>query len=222
MPIPVYLSWSSGKDSAWALYQLQQDPDYEVVALVTTLNEKYDRVAMHAVRRQILEQQAAAAGLELITINLPWPCSNQDYEHIMQDFVRQTRAQGIAHMAFGDLYLEDIRAYREKQLQGSGITPLFPLWKRPTRQLAEDMIDSGLQAWLTCIDPGKMPASLAGQRFDHALLASLPADVDPCGENGEFHTCVTDGPMFTRPIAISPGEQVERDGFVFADLQLAC
>jgi uncharacterized protein (TIGR00290 family) len=221
MPVPILLSWSSGKDSAWSLYKLQQQADYEVVGLVTTLNESADRVAMHAVRRQILEQQALAAGLELYPINLPSPCSNLDYARIMAGFIAQVTAMGIAHMAFGDLYLEDIRAYREKQLANTGITPVFPLWQIPTRQLAHEMIDSGLVAHLTCIDPRLMPAELAGHRFDHALLDALPAGVDPCGENGEFHSCVSNGPMFRHGINLSHGDVVERDGFVFADLQLA-
>lgn len=221
MPTPVLVSWSSGKDSAWTLYQLQQDPEFEVVGLVTTMNQSFDRVAMHAVRRQILEQQARAAGIELFPIELPWPCSNTDYGAIMEKFIAGIAAKGIRHMAFGDLFLEDIRAYREKQLQGSGITPLFPLWQQATALLASDMIDAGLEAWLTCVDPSSIPASFAGRRFDHELLANLPDNVDPCGENGEFHTCVTHGPMFSQAIDITRGACVERDGFVFADLQLA-
>ncbi|MGD8515043.1 MAG: adenine nucleotide alpha hydrolase [Granulosicoccaceae bacterium] len=218
---PVLLSWSSGKDSAWTLHSLRQRADIEVVGLVTTLNESFDRVAMHAVRRQILEQQAEAAGLPLYPIHLPWPCANNDYERIMSAFIQQVKDMGIRHMAFGDLFLEDIRAYREQQLADTGITPLFPLWQTPTQQLAHDMIDAGLVAHLSCVDPRIMPAQLAGRRFDHALLAELPAGVDPCGEHGEFHTCVTDGPMFQYAIEIKPGEVVERDGFVFADLQLS-
>lgn len=221
MPTPILLSWSSGKDSAWSLYKLQQQTEYEVVGLVTTLNQSADRVAMHAVRRQILEQQAVAAGLELYPINLPSPCSNSDYERIMAGFIEQVTAMGIAHMAFGDLYLEDIRAYRERQLADTGITPVFPLWQIPTRQLAHEMIDAGLVAHLTCVDPRLMPAGLVGQRFDRALLDALPTGVDPCGENGEFHTCVSNGPMFRHGIDITPGEVVTRDGFVFADLRLA-
>lgn len=221
MSIPILLSWSSGKDSAWTLHKLQQQKEYEVVGLVTTLNENFDRVAMHAVRRQILERQASAAGLKLYPINIPWPCSNKDYERIMAGFVTQVQEMGIAHMAFGDLYLEDIRAYREKQLGGSGITPLFPLWQIPTHQLAHEMIDAGLEAHLTCVDPRLMPAEFAGARFDNTLLDALPKGVDPCGENGEFHTCVSNGPMFQHGIDITHGDIVERDGFVFADIQLA-
>ena len=218
-PIPVLLSWSSGKDSAWALHTLRQRADIEVVGLVTTINISADRVAMHAVRRQILEQQANAAGLPLYPIQLPSPCSNREYEAIMSAFITKMHDMGIRHMAFGDLFLEDIRRYREQQLAGSGITPLFPLWQLPTRRLAQDMIAAGMVAHLTCVDPRSMPVQLAGRRFDHDLLAELPPGVDPCGENGEFHTCVTAGPMFSRTLNVKPGEIVERDGFVFADLQ---
>jgi uncharacterized protein (TIGR00290 family) len=221
MRTPVLLSWSSGKDSAWALYTLQQRKDIEVVGLVTTLNTSSDRVAMHAVRRQILEQQANAAGLPLYPIQLPSPCSNSEYEAVMTTFIAKMHEMNIQHMAFGDLFLEDIRHYREQQLCDSGITPLFPLWQQPTRQLARDMIDAGLVAHLTCVDPRLMPAQLAGHRFDQDLLSALPAAVDPCGENGEFHTCVTAGPMFNYDVEVNPGEIVERDGFVFADLQLS-
>lgn len=221
MPIPVLLSWSSGKDSAWTLHTLQQQKKYEVVGLVTTINENFNRVAMHAVRRQVLEQQANATGLQLYPINIPWPCSNSDYEIIMTGFTSKIKKMGIGHMAFGDLYLEDIRAYREKQLDGTSITPLFPLWKKPTHELAHEMITCGLEAHLTCIDPRVMPTELAGHRFDHALLDALPDTVDPCGENGEFHTCVSNGPMFKHKLKVTVGASVERDGFVFSDLKPA-
>jgi len=218
MAKPVFLSWSSGKDSAWTLHSLQQDPDYDVVALVTTVNEKYKRVAMHGVREQILQQQADAAGLPLHTLNIPSPCSNTEYETVMKKFLTIMQANNIKHMAFGDLYLEDIRQYREKQLEGTGITPVFPLWQKPTLQLAKEMIDAGLEATITCIDPRKLSADFAGRRFDHDFINSLPDDVDPCGENGEFHSCVHNGPMFQHPISLTSGDVVERDNFIFADL----
>ena len=214
------LSWSSGKDSAWSLHVLRQMPGVEVVGLVTTLNAAFDRVAMHGVRREILEAQALAAGLPLHAIDLPWPCANADYERIMGGFVDAQVAAGIEAMAFGDLFLEDIRRYREEKLAGTGLVPLFPLWGRPTGALAEDMIAGGLDAFLTCVDPNKLNARFAGRRFDRALLAELPAGVDRCGENGEFHTVVAAGPMFNSALAITPGTVVERDGFVFADMAL--
>jgi len=220
MTKPIFLSWSSGKDSAWALHTLQQDPDYDVVALVTTVNEKHKRVAMHGVREQILQQQADAAELPLHVLNIPSPCSNGEYAAVMKDFLKIMQANKIEHMAFGDLYLEDIRQYREKQLANTGITPVFPLWQKPTRQLAEEMIDAGLKATITCIDPRKLSADFAGRNFDHDFINDLPDDVDPCGENGEFHSCVHHGPMFKQPIAVKPGDVVERDGFIFADLLL--
>jgi len=212
------LSWSTGKDSAWSLHVLRQRPDVEVVGLFTTVNAAFDRVAMHAVRRKLLEAQAEAAGLPLHVIEIPWPCPNEAYEAALGAFVAAQKAQGIAAMAFGDLFLEDIRAYREAKLEGSGIAPLFPLWGRETGALAREMIAGGLQARLTCVDPKKLPARFAGRSFDAALLAELPEGVDPCGENGEFHTCVFAGPMFDRSIDLHLGEVQERDGFVFADM----
>jgi uncharacterized protein (TIGR00290 family) len=214
----VLLSWSSGKDSAWTLHVLRQNPDVEVVGLLTTVNTTHDRVAMHSTRRAILEAQARACGLPLHVIPLPWPCSNDVYERAMREAVASALDRGVTHVAFGDLFLEDIRAYRIKQLEGSGLEPLFPIWHEPTALLARRMIDAGVEACLTCVDPRRLPHSFAGRRFDHALLADLPADVDPCGENGEFHTCVLDGPMFKHPVAAVAGEIVERDGFCFADL----
>lgn len=212
------LSWSSGKDSAWALYQLQQQPDIELAGLVTTCNDAFDRVAMHGVRETLLAAQADAAGLPLWRLGLPWPCSNADYERIMRGLVERARAENITHMAFGDLFLEDIRAYRERQLKDTGMTPVFPLWQRETRQLAREMLAGGLQATLTCIDPRKLPPAFAGRHFDTALLEALPDGVDPCGENGEFHTFCHAGPMFRHPVPVTHGEVVERDGFIFADL----
>ena len=217
-PAPILLAWSSGKDSAWSLHALRQDPALEVVGLLTTLNEAYDRVAMHAVRRALLEAQAEAAGLPLVVVRIPSPCPNETYEAAMAAAVTDARARGITGIAFGDLFLEDIRRYREKQMSGTGLSLHFPLWGRPTAALAEAMIDGGLQARITCVDPRVMPEDLAGAAFDRALLARLPAGVDPCGENGEFHTFAWDGPMFRRPVPVRGGEVVTRDGFVFADL----
>ncbi|MDM5090831.1 adenine nucleotide alpha hydrolase [Aeromonas bestiarum] len=214
----VLLSWSSGKDSAWALHTLRQDPAIEVVGLFTTLNQTFKRVAMHGVRKQLLMQQAECVGLPLTAIDLPWPCTNEDYARIMTDFIAGVVAEGIHQMAFGDLFLEDVRAYREKQLLGTGIEPLFPLWGSDTAKLAQQMMAAGLRARISTLDPKKLDASLGGHEFDPALLAALPAGVDPCGENGEFHTLAWDGPMFLRPLTIRVGETVLRDGFVFTDL----
>ena len=212
------LSWSSGKDSAWSLHVLRQRPDVSVVGLVTTVNAAFDRVAMHGVRRALLEAQAEAAGLPLHVLPIPHPCPNTDYERIMGAFVAQQAAAGVEAMAFGDLFLQDIRRYREAKLAGSGIVPLFPLWGLDTGRLAREMIGGGLEAYVTCVDPRKLPKTFAGRRFDLGLLADLPADVDPCAENGEFHTFACAGPMFTRPIAVKTGEIVTRDGFVFCDV----
>ncbi len=215
------LSWSSGKDSAWSLHLLRQKGDYEIAGLLTTLNSAFDRVAMHSTRRAVLEVQAEAAGLPLITVPLPCPCSNADYEEIMLGVCARVIAQGVQAVAFGDLFLEDIRAYREKQLQGTELEPVFPLWQLPTDELAREMIRGGLKAKLVCVDPKKLAPDFAGREFDEQLLADLPAGVDPCGENGEFHTCVYAGPMFDREISVVTGERVERDGFWFCDIMLA-
>lgn len=213
-----WLSWSSGKDSAWSLHVMRQRGDVEIAALLTTVNLKYQRVAMHAVRESVLDAQATAVGLPLVKVPIPSPCPNEVYERAMAHAMARARAVGVTHMAFGDLFLEDIRQYREENLVKCGMTPLFPLWLRDTRELAHEMIGSGLRAYLTCVDPRKLDAKFAGRVFDKELLADLPAQVDPCGENGEFHTCVVAGPMLTSPIDLSVGEIVERDGFVFADL----
>jgi uncharacterized protein (TIGR00290 family) len=219
------LSWSSGKDSAWALYRLRQQREYEVVGLLTTLNAAFDRVAMHSTRRALVEAQAAAAGLPLTTIPLPWPCSNDHYEAAMSSACVQAVSDGIEVMAFGDLFLEDIRQYRIDKLKGTGLEPVFPVWGRDTRRLAREMIAGGLRARLVCVDPrkfpGRTPADFAGRDFDAALLRDLPPSVDPCGENGEFHTAVYAGPMFREPIPVESGEIVTRDGFVFADVRVA-
>jgi uncharacterized protein (TIGR00290 family) len=220
---PVLLSWSSGKDSAWALHTLRQREDLEVVALLTTVNESAARVAMHGVRESLLDAQAAALGLPLWKVPLPSPCPNDVYEERMRTAIERARSEGIAHAAFGDLYLEDIRAYRVRQLAGTGIEPLFPIWTTAseTPALARRMLAAGVRAVLTCVDTAQIPARLAGRAFDAALLGELPASADPCGERGEFHTFCWDGPMFAAPLALRAGETVERDGFCFADLELA-
>ena len=215
----VLLSWSSGKDSAWTLHKLQNDPDVEVVGLLTSFNASADRVAMHAVRRALVKQQAEAAALPLFPVELPWPCPNEAYEAAMQAALDAvTEATDVDNVAFGDLFLEDIRAYREKQMERWHAEPMFPLWMQDTTELATKMIDAGLEAVVTCVDPKQCPAEFAGRRFDRSMLDEIPESVDPCGENGEFHTFVYKGPMFRREINIEAGECVERDGFVFADV----
>jgi uncharacterized protein (TIGR00290 family) len=214
----VVLSWSSGKDCAWALHVLREDPAVEVVALLSTINEAVDRVAMHAVRRSLVEAQAAEAALPLWTVPIPSPCPNEIYELRMGDAIRRARDAGVTHVAFGDLFLEDVRRYREDRMAGSGVAPLFPLWDQPTPGLARDMIETGVDAVLTCVDPRQLDASFIGRRFDAQFLADLPAGVDPCGERGEFHTFCCAGPMFARPIPVETGEIVTRDGFVFVDV----
>ena len=214
----VALSWSSGKDSAHALHLLRKKPEIEIAGLVTTFNEAADRVAMHAVRRSLVERQAELAGLSLWSIGLPWPCTNERYEALMGEQCGKLVAQGIEAIAFGDLFLREIRDYRERQLAGAGLAPLFPLWDLPTDSLAREMLASGLKARITCVDPSKIDRSFAGRDFDASLLSDLPPCADPCGENGEFHTFAWDSPAFRRPIEIQAGEIVERDGFVFADV----
>jgi uncharacterized protein (TIGR00290 family) len=214
------LCWSSGKDSAWALHLLRRRGEVEVVGLLTTFNESANRVAMHAVRRELVEAQSAATGLPLWPVLLPWPCPNGVYERLFSDAIARARAEGITHVAFGDLFLEDIRAYREAILAGTGVTPLFPLWGTPadTPALARAMLASGLRATLTCVDSRQLDGRFVGRAFDEALLAELPAGVDPCGERGEFHTFCHAGPMFASPIPVRVGETVVRDGFHFADV----
>jgi uncharacterized protein (TIGR00290 family) len=214
----VLLSWSSGKDSVWALHLLRQQPDIEVVALLTSFNSAADRVAMHAVRRALVEAQAARTGIPQWSVDLPWPCSNAEYEERMRGVCQRAFTEGISAVAFGDLFLQDIRDYRERQLLGTGLESLFPVWEIPTAKLARDMIAVGVKAKITCVDPAQVDRSFAGRDFDQALLDSLPPGVDPCGENGEFHTFVYDAPVFSRPIEVRMGEIVERDGFVFADV----
>ena len=214
----VMLSWSSGKDSAWALQLLRCDPDVELEGLFTTLNREFDRVAMHGVRRTLLDAQAASIGLPLFTIPIPYPCPNEAYEAAMGAFVEEAKRRGVTHFAFGDLFLEDIRRYRKEKLVGTGIEPLFPLWGIPTRALAQEMVAGGLRAYITCVNPKQAPREWAGRLFDRDFIDAVPEGIDPCGEHGEFHTFVCDGPMFRRPVGVVVGEIVERDGFVFADL----
>jgi uncharacterized protein (TIGR00290 family) len=215
----VLLSWSSGKDSAWALHLLRRQPEIEVVGLLTTLNAKFQRVAMHGTRRSLLQAQAEAAQLPLWGVPLPWPCTNEVYEQRMAEVCNRAIYEKIDAVAFGDLFLPDIRAYREKQLKPTGLELLFPLWELPTQALARQMIAGGLRAKLACVDTKQLSASFAGREFDAALLDDLPPETDPCGERGEFHTCVYAGPMFARPVPLEAGEIVDRDGFVFADFQ---
>jgi uncharacterized protein (TIGR00290 family) len=220
MSLPrILLSWSSGKDSAWALHVLRSAGELEVVGLVTTINERHARVAMHAVRTALLEAQAEAVGLPLWKIPIPDQSTNEQYEAAMRGVVERARSEGVSGFAFGDLYLEDIRRYRERQLAGTGLTPIFPLWLRPTAALAAEMVEAGLRAVLTCVDPKVLSAEFAGRRFDRELLAALPPAIDRCGENGEFHTFAYAGPMFRSPVTIEVGQRLERDGFVFADVR---
>ena len=214
----ILLSWSSGKDSAWALYLLNQHYPGAVQGLLTTINEAFDRVAMHGVRAELLQAQADAVGLPLRRVPLPDQCVNEVYEARMGDACRRAVAEGFTHVAFGDLFLEEIRRYREERLAGTGLTPLFPIWQVPTRELANTMIASGVRARLSVVDTRVLDASFAGRDFDEALLADLPSTVDPCGENGEFHTCVYDGPTFRNAIPVEIGERVDRPPFVFRDI----
>jgi len=219
MPKPrTLLAWSSGKDSAWALHVLRQQGAYDVVGLVTTVNSSAERVAMHAVRAELLTEQAATVGIPLWPVPIPSPCSNAEYEAAMRAVIERARIEGVTAFAFGDLFLEDIRVYRERQLADSGLTPLFPLWRSPTDALAREMVTGGLRAYLTCVDPKQLPAYFVGRAFDLTLLQDLPPGVDPCGERGEFHTFAYAGPMFRQDLAVHVGEIVERDGFVFADV----
>ena len=218
----ILVSWSTGKDSAWMLHVLRQQHGDVVAGLLTTTNEAFDRVAMHAVRRELLEAQAEAVGLPLHVVPLSWPCSNAEYEQRMGVAVRGFVQEGFTHLAFGDLFLEDVRRYREERLLDTGLAPVFPLWKtKPTAELAREMIDGGLEARLTCVDPRKLDRTFAGRAFDAALLDALPKGIDPCGENGEFHSFACAGPMFRHPIDLAVGEVLNRDGYVFADLRLS-
>jgi uncharacterized protein (TIGR00290 family) len=212
------IAWSSGKDSAWALHEARGVGDYDIVGALTTVTDSFARVSMHGVRETILEAQLAAAGLPSIVVRIPYPCPNEIYEARMAEALAVAKAQGIEAIIFGDLFLGDVRAYRVEKLAGTGIEPVFPLWQRPTDALAREMIGGGLETYLSTVDLKKLPVSFAGRKFDASLLADLPAGIDPCGENGEFHSCVVAGPMFSRRITIKVGETVERDGFAYADL----
>ena len=212
------MSWSSGKDCAFALWQARKAGELDIRGLLTTTNEAVDRVAMHGTRNELMRRQAEAVGLPVLEVGLPWPCTNDDYATRMIAACETMKAEGVSHVVYGDLYLEDIRAYRDEKMAQAGLTAVYPLWKQDTRQLARDMIASGLKTVVVCIDPKKLDASFAGRWFNEAFLADLPDGIDPCGENGEFHTCVVDGPMFSSAIEVEVGETVERDGFVYADV----
>jgi uncharacterized protein (TIGR00290 family) len=214
------IAWSSGKDSAWALHEARRAGDCDIVGALTTVTETFDRVSMHGVRTDVLLAQLDAARLPPTLVRIPYPCPNEIYESRMAAALAEAKAAGVTRVIFGDLFLDDVRAYREQKLAGSGITPIFPLWGRPTAALARAMIDSGLETYLVCVDLKQLPKSFAGRHFDHALLAGLPAGADPCGENGEFHSCVVAGPMFARAIPVAVGDIVQRDGFAYADLRL--
>jgi uncharacterized protein (TIGR00290 family) len=214
----ILLSWSGGKDSAWALHLLRSGGEFVVGGLVTTVNERFRRVAIHGFREELLERQAEMAGMPLWKVDLPFPCSNADYEERMAALCKRAVKEGFEGMAFGDLFLEEIRAYRIERLAGTGLEPVFPVWGVPTDRLAAQMMAGGLRARLTCVDPRKVPAEFAGREWDEALLRELPVGVDPCGENGEFHSFAWAGPMFSGEIRVEVGERVERDGFAYADL----
>jgi uncharacterized protein (TIGR00290 family) len=211
-------AWSSGKDSAWALQEVQRAGEVEVVGLLTTVTQEFGRVSMHAVRETLLDRQAEVLGLPCQKVRIPWPCQNEQYEREMARALAEARAAGVSRVVFGDLFLADVRAYREAKMASSGIEPLFPLWGRDTARLAREMLAGGLRATLTCVDPRRLDRIFAGRTFDEAFLAALPAGVDPCGENGEFHTFVSAGPMFRAPLEVVVGKVVEREGFVFADV----
>lgn len=212
------VAWSSGKDSAWAVETVRRGNNIDIVALLTTVTSGYHRISMHGVREEILEAQARRMGLACRKVRIPPRCVNADYEKAMAQALSDLREQGVEKVIFGDLFLEDIRRYREERLRGTGIEPIFPLWGRDTRELAREMLAGGLCATVVCVDPRRLAPSFAGRTFDERFLEDLPPDVDPCGENGEFHTCVTAGPMFEAPLDVRPGRVVEREGFVFADL----
>jgi uncharacterized protein (TIGR00290 family) len=218
--VKALIAWSSGKDSAFALHCVRQHGEFDIVGALTTITETFGRVSIHGVRDEVLRAQLDAAGLPPLIVPIPYPCSNAIYETRMGEAVARAKRDGVTHIIFGDLFLEDIRAYRIEKLQGTGITPVFPLWRKPTVQLARAMIASGLEAYIVTVDLAKLPASFAGRKFDETLLANLPEGVDPCGENGEFHTCVVAGPMFRRRLPVVTGEQVVRDGFAYTDLLL--
>jgi len=212
------IAWSSGKDSAWALHEVRRSGEFEIVGALTTVTGTFNRVSIHGLREELLAAQLEAAGLAPVTVSIPYPCPNEVYEREMAAAMDHAKAQGVSHVIFGDLFLEDVRVYRETRLQPIGITPVFPVWRRPTDALAQEMIAAGVDARLVCVDLKKLPKAFAGRRFDAALLADLPVGIDPCGENGEFHSFVAAGPMLSRAIPVTVGETVEHDGFAYADL----
>jgi len=212
------IAWSSGKDSAWALHEVRRAGGCEVVGALTTVTDGFDRVSMHGVRNELLRAQLEAAGLPPTLVHIPYPCPNETYEARMAAALAEAKTAGVTQVIFGDLFLADVRAYREQKLVGTGIAPVFPIWGRPTQALAREMIEAGLETYLVCVDLKRLPNTFAGRRFDHTLLADLPAGADPCGENGEFHSCVIAGPMLSRRIPVRVGDAVERDGFAYADL----
>jgi uncharacterized protein (TIGR00290 family) len=214
------VAWSSGKDCAWALHAVRTAGRVDIVGLLTTVTGTFDRVSMHGVRSEILQAQAAALGLPVRRVSIPYPCPNEVYEREMTRALAALAGDGVSQVVFGDLFLADVRAYREQRMAGTGLSPVFPLWGRDTGRLAQEMVSGGVDATIVCLDPRRLPAKFAGRKFDARLLSELPGDVDPCGERGEFHTCITGGPMFDRALDVRPGAVVERDGFVFADLVL--
>ena len=218
MSVKALIAWSSGKDSAWALYETRRRGDFDIVGALTTVTETFGRVSMHGVREELLAAQLDAAELAPVRVPIPYPCPNEVYEARMAAALADAKAAGVTHVIFGDLFLEDVRHYREERLNGTGIAPVFPLWQRPTDALAREMVDGGVETYLACVDLKQLPIAFAGRRLDHALLAELPASADPCGEKGEFHTFVAAGPMLNRRIAVTVGDVVEREGFAFADL----
>ena len=213
------IAWSSGKDSAWALHEVRRGGEFEIAGALTTVTETFNRVSMHGVREELLAAQLDAAGLAPVRVPIPYPCPNEVYEARMASALADATRAGVTHVIFGDLFLEDVRRYREEKLAGTGIAPVFPIWGRPTAALAREMIDAGVEAYLACVDLKQLPKAFAGRKLDHALLADLPPAADPCGETGEFHTFVAAGPMLSRRIAVTVGEVVEREGFAFADLR---
>ncbi len=218
MKAKALIAWSSGKDSAWALHEVRRAGEFEVVGALTTVTETFGRVSMHGVREDLLLAQLEAAALKPIRVPIPYPCPNEVYEARMATALAEAKVAGVTHVIFGDLFLEDVRRYREERLAGTGIAPVFPIWGRPTAALAREMIGAGVEAYLACVDLKQLRIAFAGRRLDHALLGELPSGADPCGENGEFHTFVAAGPMLSRRIAVTVGDVVDREGFAFADL----
>lgn len=212
------LSWSSGKDSAMSLFSVLKSNEFEILALLTTVSDQFHRVSMHGVREELLNQQAASLGLPIEKVHVPYPCPNAVYEQKMSTFLTSYKCKGLTHVIFGDLFLEDVRRYREEKLSQIGITAVFPLWKENTSKMARSMLKLGFRAVVTCVDMKKLDPTFAGRYYDESFLDELPSSVDPCGENGEFHTFVIDGPIFKNRIEITVGKSVMRDGFQFVDI----